>query len=170
MRRIVPVLVMVIFLSACKKQSSSTNPCKPETVDTYFEMNRTINASVRSNDLGLDPKPYDYEVKSGNNLLFTFNQQYQDCPDVMDDEGGRLVMIEVPANANSFSIVDNEGDGKILMVNQCFCYDGYPHMISRGKVTGKRISFNRWEIEASLYSSASQTDPVYFKRTFTLKN
>ena len=171
MRRIVPVLLTaLLFLASCKKKNSSSNPCKPESFESFFEMNRTIDASVRTNDVGMDPRPYNYEVKGGSNLVFTYNHRYSDCPDIADDEGGRLVMIEVPASASSFEFSDTEATAKILMVNQCFCSDGYPHMITRGKVTGKKISFNRWEIEAKMYSTASQTTPVYFKRMFTLKN
>ncbi len=171
MRRIGPLLLAsLIFLGACKKKNSSSNPCKPESFESYFETNKTIDATVRANDVGMDPKPYDYQVKSGNNTVFTFNHRYADCPEVSDDEGGRLVLIEVASNATSFNITDTEATGKVLMVNQCFCFDGYPHMITKGKINGKKIGFNRWEIEATLYSNASQTTPVYFKRIFTLKN
>jgi hypothetical protein len=159
----------VFLLGACKKNNSSTSPCAPETIETYFQINKSLATTVRGHD-GQDPKPYDYQVQSGQNILFTYDQRFMNCPDVSDDEGARMVFIEIPADKTEFTIENSSSGSKVLMVNQCFCYDAYPHLITKGKVTGKRISFNRWEIEATLYSTADQTSPFYFKKIFTLKN
>ena len=163
-------MAIILLLAACKKKNSSVNPCQPESFDSYFQTNKAIDATVRANGGTMDPKPYDYQVKTGNNLVFTYTHKFQDCPDMQDDNGSRTVLIEIPATASTFSIVDNEAVGKVLMENKCFCYDGYPHMISRGVVTGKKVSMNIWEVEAKLFSSSDQTTPVYFKRLFTLRN
>ena len=171
MRRIgILLAASVLILGACKKNNSSTTPCAPETIETYFQTNKSLETSIRAHDAGQDPKPYDYSLQGGQNIVFTYNQRFMNCPDVQDDEGGRMVFIEIPANKTEFTI-DNATEGsKVLMVNQCFCYDAYPHLITKGKVTGKKIGFNLWEIEATLYSTADQTSPFYFKRKFTLKN
>jgi hypothetical protein len=171
MRLTVPLAIATLpLLIACKKQSSSNSPCSPETFETYYQANKTIQTSSTGNESGMSPAPLDYDVKSGNNIVFTFNQRYADCPDVMDDEGGRKVVIEIPEGTSAFYVANSQSDCKVILDNDCFCYNGYPHIIERGTISGNKIGINKWLIEATLYSDPSQTDPVYFKKVFTLKN
>jgi hypothetical protein len=162
-------LLFLLIAYGCKKPDTEpNNNCTPEKREYTFEANKQI-------DHQRVPRPdttfeyYTYSVKGGDKIVFTYTWQYQDCPQIADDEGKRTIIFELPAGINSFQLTDSTAlrTAKALVTYSCLCYPGGTVLIKNGSIEGHREADNRWQIKASL--KIARTGSIDFDQSFTKK-
>src|SRR5438128_1017250 len=99
--RSVTIIIVFLFASlACEKSGTNTSKCVPEKKDYIYESGRQIEMQ------GFQPpdtafEHYNYTINSGAKEVFNFTVRFQDCPEIADDEGSRIIVFEIPGNLNS---------------------------------------------------------------------
>lgn len=168
MRRRYVIIWFLIAMFACNKSGTSSK-CMPEKKDYTYQSARQINIEKTSlPDTTLEY--YTYTINSGDKDVFNFTLQFQDCPEIADDEGSRIIVFEIPGNLNSFELTDSAGlrNAKALINYACFCRPSGPVLLKEGFIKGERHT-NKWHLKASLKFSPDNTDTIDFEADFIKK-
>lgn len=161
-------IVFLITISACKK--SNTGNCTPEKKEYTFQAGKQIDHQKRiTTDTTFEY--YTFSVKDGDKNVFNFTWQFQDCLEVADDEGSRIILFEMPQNVNSFLLKDSADlrTAKVLVNYACFCYPSGPVLVTRGTIEGQKKSGNVWHLKGCLKPFPNYADTIDFEADFILK-
>lgn len=149
MKKVVILLLGVIYLSSCTKDE---NNCQPETVSANWLTQKEVLVEF-------DPEyeRNNYRIVDGKKLLFTYHRSGAQCDNIYDDEWGERLVFQVELNLTDFEYIDDE----ILLLN-CF-YQQYgawvnhnQYEVKRGKITGEKISGKEWELHVNI-----ETNPLF---------
>jgi len=165
------ILAFLMIGSACKKSGETgAGKCTPEKKDYIYEAGRQIDTQrVSLPDTAFEY--YSYIINAGDKKVFNYTLQFQDCPEVADDEGSMTIVFEIPGNVNSFQLRDSADlrRAKALIHFACFCRPSGPVVIKSGIIEGEKKSSNRWRLKASLKPLQSDPNSIDFEADFMLK-
>ncbi|MEJ7740566.1 MAG: hypothetical protein WKF97_24375 [Chitinophagaceae bacterium] len=110
-------------------------------------------------------------IKEGDKTVFNYTLEFKDCPQLADDEGSRIIVFEIPGNANSFLLKDSADlrAAKALINYACFCALRGPVLIKGGFIEGQKKNNNTWHLKASLKPFPDASRTVDFEADFTRK-
>jgi len=145
--------ILVIFLLiGCTKNDPN---CIPSSQSFTFQANRSVDTSG-----------YEVSVASGNNIVFKFQHNYEQCEDVAGAAISREIYFEVLANTQNSFHYTNEG----LLSANAFMYLKAPinpllriARIVQGSVQGTQINTSKWHVTASFISG---TETINFDSDF----
>ncbi|MFL5810777.1 MAG: hypothetical protein ACJ749_14740 [Flavisolibacter sp.] len=165
MKGILFTILSISVFASCKK--SNNNNCINEQLSWEFQTGKQID-SLKNPDPGFTRSPYLYSLNNGSNTVFIFRKIFADCPEVVDDEGYRDIVFQVPSDVTSFQLNDSVELTNARAWSQQYCYgcDG-GHAITSGSIDGYKKSDNTWHINAALPALAP---PVNFQADFIKKN
>jgi hypothetical protein len=169
MRKGYIILGLLIAMWACKKSGTTTSECAPEKKDYIYESSRQINIDrIILADTAFEH--YNYTINSGDKDVFNFTLVFQDCPELADDEGSRIIVFEIPGSLNSFKLKDSADlrNAKALITYACFCIPQGPVLLKVGSIAGERKS-NGWHLKASLKPYPASPSTIDFEADFIKK-
>ena len=145
--------ILVIFLLiGCTKNDPN---CIPSSQSFTFQANRSVDTSG-----------YEVSAASGNNIVFKFQHNYEQCEDVAGAAISREIYFEVAANTQNSFHYTNEG----LLSANAFMYLKAPinpslriTRIVQGSVQGTQINTSKWHVTASFISG---TETINFDSDF----
>lgn len=137
--------LLCLFLLQCQKFPEPNNPCPPNG-DCHFDIFESSELALTENQgfisLRTDP---------GGKLVFCYQFQKEDQPNLADDEYKEELFWEIPEDIDSFEFVDEElSNAKTTFGRLCFCADGGYHRVNKGVLKGTKIGNKQWEISCNL--------------------
>lgn len=162
MKTIICFFLFVPLLYGCTKIG-----CRPEKHAYTFRSNQQID-TTRSLQSDTSFEFYQYQLTEGNRTVFQYRYDFRDCPQIADDEGSRIILLEVPAGINNFRFEDSAQlkAAKTLLVLHCECYPYLPVFFKEGWIEGRRISNNKWRLSAELKAPGRSGETIRFAHDF----
>ena len=103
-------------------------------------------------------------------MVFMYKYEFEDCPNIADDEGLRTILFEVPACVNHFKYTDSLElkQAKVLLSLSCECIPYLPVFFKDGTIEGNRIDDKSWQVVANLKTPGSTNQVLSFDKVFQL--
>lgn len=161
-------LVGVLLFGSCIKVF---NRCRPET-DKFFIHSTSVLDTVRyANSPDTIFRYYSLQIKPGGKLVFQYEHQNRDCPEIADDEGSRDLYFETDAAIDHFLIKDSAAlfAAKTFVALSCFCYPTGPVAVKAGSIEGTRIATNKWRVKLDLTMPWNQQSKIQLEQEYTVR-
>lgn len=134
-------LTLIIYiLSGCKKHTGKDCPN-----DTYkFDFKTNAKVDTLTNPEGT----FYATVKSGINIVFSYEKVHTECPEIADGIWGEKFFFEINPSLTSFKY-NSDSLSAIKFYYNAFCIYGCnnsAYIPAEGVVEGKKISEDKWKI------------------------
>ncbi|MEJ2004041.1 MAG: hypothetical protein P8X57_03535 [Cyclobacteriaceae bacterium] len=108
---------------------------------------------------------YFVEIVDGDKQVFKRTYNYQDSPNIVDDELTEILLFELERDVSSFKFTDEElTQANVLFARFCECFPGYRN-VNSGTLEGTKTVNGTWRIKADLQVS-SAVGPLKFEASF----
>lgn len=158
------IIVSFNFSSLAQENTDSLmNAFIPAKKTAVYYKNKTI--TFRTND-SINP---DYEMNTGNSLVFDYEYHSKDIISMSDDEAMEKILFVVKPRGNSFFINGkNLTKARLMYLQSCFCMDAGNYVIKKGSINGIKINKNTWKVKFKFSYIARNTHNKVVK-SFTIK-
>ena len=132
--------IIFLVLISCHREDLG---CHEESLLGTFESAKMIQIEKIP-----DANNFDFQVVSGNKIVFTLNHCGPQCDKVYDDEWAEQVVFQIEGNPISFAIEDIELEEASCLYRQLGAWVNQDRsFISRGSIHGEKISEDEWSIK-----------------------
>lgn len=110
------------------------------------------------------------EIKEGDHMVFEYHYIYSDEAQIADDEYSERILLEIPADQESFIYTDEElHELNTTFDYYCFCPLVGLVKADSGIISGKKIDENKWKIEINARFSEQDNNTEYsFEKWITV--
>lgn len=146
-------ILCIFLLASCAKDD---NHCTPSSQSFTFQANKSIDTSL-----------HEVSVIGGNNTVFKFQYNYEQCEGAVGARVRREIYFEVPVTQNQFQYANES-----LLQANVLVYLIAPinpslriAKVVQGNIQGTRISSSKWHINGTIISGGETTN---FDQDFTM--
>ena len=138
------LFVLLLGFGSCSEDDNADAFCRNGSCSYEYFKNSQINITVISQFGAF------VEITGGSKQVFKRTYNYNDAPDIIDDELTEILVFELDKAKKSFSYSDeNLAEANVLFGKLCYCPSGY-NPVTSGTLEGKEISPGMWRIKANL--------------------
>lgn len=162
------LILSLFFFAACSSDSEEiifevVQGPKDGTGAFTFTYYKNSQLDVVTNEY---VNQYWANIQEGDQLVFEYRYDYYEDAMLVDDEYSETIRFEVDANATEFSYQTEElNANKATLTRYCYCHFALEGLdiTPQGKISGKKIADNEWEVTMDVLFHGSE------KRTYTAK-
>jgi len=140
---------------------SSCYDCTPAKVATSVENRKEIIIELDTL-AGL----YSYSLADSNKRVFMYSYFSRDCEQILDENWTEGFLFQVADTLTSFEF----SDGEIAEAKGVYFHGGawiyLIEPVSKGTISGTRLSDTKWKITATVFSDTISTKVVEFEEVF----
>ena len=125
-----------------KRQANDDDQITPQEFFT-IRQNAAITKEIISSESG---EHEDFRVVDGENLVFSYQKNDIDDPDLIDDETTNIIRFEIATDQNSFSFSDNELSQLSAYYDKVSFVFIPTTAITQGTISGVKIDDSNWDI------------------------
>jgi hypothetical protein len=131
---------------SCSRDSDN-NDCPKNTYDYKVFSQRKIDTLTDTMY-----QRFTYKINNGNKLVFLFKHTQDICALAYDGGFTETVAFEIPVDAKSFSLKDDElKNANTYYLKSCFCANVYPRLVQQGFLEGQQaIGGNIWHVQGQI--------------------
>ena len=164
--KVIPILVISIIFYSCQKDHDTNCTAAKSTFtwqkDRSLEQTNTLIEGDTINFM---------TIHEGDDLLFTWQYDGEECRDREDDDYTRYFRFLVPAGVSSFSYTNE----KLTERSAHYTVSGWwvnsgATQVRRGTISGTKLNAFQWKVEMDIYLDEPYgSDHFVFEKTFSLK-
>jgi hypothetical protein len=162
------ITIAIIFslnfsIKAQENPDSLQDAFNPESKKAFFMPNKTIIFNTADS---INPE---FEVVNGKELVFKYEFRSKEYLMISDDEFVERLFFKVLPKGNKFIYnLNNFKKSHLLYSQSCFCMDAGNYVIQKGRIVGKKVNKNTWDVQIKFSYIARNTKNLVNK-TYHLK-
>ncbi|MEO0895254.1 MAG: hypothetical protein AAFY71_02465 [Bacteroidota bacterium] len=142
------LIQLIAFFAICFFFSCSTEGVNPSTCregDCTYTVKEHADLIIENQD-----DLYWFRLEEGENLVFRYNYEADDSPQIADDEYTEIILWEIPADQESFDVSDADLEQVNMFVAPiCNCTPGWKP-VNIGHLEGEKINRNTWRVSFTI--------------------